>query len=223
MRILVVEDEKKVSNFLRQALEEEGFAVDQAFDGEAGYDLAVGVSYDLAVLDLMLPKRSGADVLEGLRKARITLPVLVLTAKDGTRDKVAALDAGGDDYLTKPFSIEEFLARVRALLRRSRGQAEPQLRVGDLVVDPATREVRRGSRKIDLTQKEYSLLLYFLRNPGRVLSRTQIAEHVWNLDFDSETNVIDVYVAYLRGKVDRGETNRLIKTVRGVGYMLSES
>jgi DNA-binding response OmpR family regulator len=220
MRVLVIEDEKKVSNFLRQALEEERYAVDQAFDGEEGLGLATAYEYDLIILDLMLPKKAGVQVLRALRSERCQTPVLVLTAKDAVKDKVATLDAGGDDYLTKPFSIEEFLARVRALLRRGKPGQE-LLHVGDLTLSPSTRAVMRGGRRIELTNKEYALLEYLMRNAGRVLTRSQITEHVWNLQFDTETNVIDVYVAYLRQKVDRGEPVRLIKTVRGVGYQLS--
>jgi DNA-binding response OmpR family regulator len=220
MRVLVIEDERKVSNFLRQALEEERYAVDQAFDGEEGLNLATACDYDLIVLDLMLPKKSGAQVLKELRKGKCRAPVMVLTAKDAVGEKVAALDAGGDDYLTKPFSVAEFLARARALLRRGKPE-EGLLRAADLTLNPATREVARGNRRIELTNKEYALLEYLLRNPGRVLSRSQIAEHVWNLAFDTETNVIDVYVAYLRQKIDKGEKLKLIKTARGVGYLLS--
>ena len=221
MRILVVEDERKVSNFLRQALEEERYAVDQAFDGEEGVTLATACDYDLIVLDLMLPKKNGAQVLKELRKAKCRAPVMVLTAKDAVGEKVAVLDAGGDDYLTKPFSVEEFLARARALLRRGKPEAAELLRVADLTLNPAAREVTRGGRRIELTNKEYALLEYLLRNQGRILSRSQIAEHVWNLSFDTETNVIDVYVAYLRQKIDKGEKLKLIKTARGVGYLLS--
>lgn len=220
MRILVVEDEKKVSNFLRQVLEEEQYAVDQAFEGEEGQGLAEAYDYDLIILDLMLPKKGGMNLLQDLRRKGCKTPVLVLTAKDAVADKVMALDSGGDDYLTKPFSIEEFLARVRALLRRGKSDQGRILRVVDLTLNPATREVYRDKRKIELTNKEYALLEYFMRNAGRVLTRSMIAEHVWNIDFDTETNVIDVYVTYLRNKIDKGEACRLIQTVRGVGYML---
>lgn len=220
MRILVIEDEKKVSNFIRQALEEERYAVDQAFDGEEGLSMASTYEYDLIVLDLMLPRKTGLDVLKELRAARRPVPVLVLTAKDAVRDKVAALDLGGDDYLVKPFSIEECLARVRALLRRGAAGKGAPLRVADLTLNPATREVSRGDRPIELTNKEFALLEYLMRNAERVLTRTQIAEHVWDIDFDTETNVIDVYIAYLRQKIDKGSAPRLIKTVRGIGYTL---
>ncbi|MEW6325062.1 MAG: response regulator transcription factor [Nitrospirota bacterium] len=221
MRVLVIEDERKVANFLRQALEEERYAVDQAFDGEEGLELATAYEYDVIILDLMLPKKGGAQVLKELRQEKRRSPVMVLTARDGLKEKVATLDAGGDDYLTKPFSIEEFLARVRALLRRGQPAGEA-LQVGDLTLNPATREVQRGTRRIELTNKEYALLEYLMRNAARVVTRSQIAEHVWNLQFDTETNVIDVYVAYLRQKIDRGEPVRLIHTVRGVGYLLSD-
>jgi DNA-binding response OmpR family regulator len=222
MRILVIEDEKKVNHFLRKALEEESHAVDQAYDGEEGLDFAEAYEYDLVVLDLMIPKKAGDHVLQELRGKGNKTPVLILTAKDAVQDKVKMLDAGGDDYLTKPFSIEEFIARVRALLRRGKSNHVSVLRVFDLTLNPATREVFRSKRRIDLTNKEYALLEYFLRNAGRVLTRTMIAEHVWNIDFDSESNVIDVYVTYLRSKIDKGEGTSLIKTVRGVGYRIGE-
>jgi DNA-binding response OmpR family regulator len=221
MRVLVIEDERKVSDFLRQALEEEQYAVDQAFDGEEGFTLATSCDYDLIVLDLMLPRKSGVQLLKALRTEHYRTPVLVLTAKDAVKEKVAVLDAGGDDYLTKPFSVDEFLARTRALLRRGKSETEGLLRVANLTLNPATRDVTRGGRRIELTNKEYALLEYLLRNPGRILSRSQIAEHVWNLNFDTGTNVIDVYVAYLRQKIDKDETVKLIKTARGVGYLLS--
>ncbi len=220
MRILVVEDERKVSNFLRQALEEERYAVDQAFDGEDGLAMAEAFEYDLVILDLMLPKKGGLQVLLDLQKNGRRAPVLVLTAKDAIPDRVRALDSGGDDYMTKPFSIEEFLARVRALFRRGRPHGSGRLQVEDLLLNPMTREVFRGKRRVELTNKEYALLEYFMRNPGRILTRSMIAEHVWNADFDTETNVIDVYVTYLRSKIDRGEGLRLIQTVRGAGYRL---
>lgn len=220
MRILIIEDEKKVSNFLRQALEEEQYAVDQAFDGEEGLALAEAYEYDLVILDLMLPKKPGIHVLQDLRKQGAKTPILILTAKDAVRDKVQVLDAGGDDYLTKPFSIEEFLARVRVLLRRGKVYPDGILRIADLTLNPLTREVCRGQRKIELTNKEYALLEYFMRNAGRVLTRSMITEHVWNIDFDTETNVIDVYITYLRNKIDKSEAARLIHTIRGVGYMM---
>lgn len=222
MRILIVEDEKKVSNFLRQALEEEQYAADQAFNGEDGLALAGSYDYDLLILDLMLPKMDGLNIIRELRKTGCKTPILVLTARDVVRDKVMALDFGGDDYLTKPFSVEEFLARVRALLRRRSPEQSGAMRIADLTLNPVKREVYRGAKRIDLTNKEYALLEYFMRNPNRVLTRTMISEHVWNIDFDTETNVIDVYITYLRNKIDRGEPHKLIQTIRGVGYMLRE-
>ncbi|HEY7206393.1 MAG TPA: response regulator transcription factor [Methylomirabilota bacterium] len=222
MRILVVEDERKVASFIRQGLVEEGHAVEVAVDGAAALDaIAEGPSYDLVVLDVMLPKRDGFNVLKTLRESRVQTPVLLLTARDGVADKVTGLDLGADDYLAKPFAFEEFLARVRALLRRSRGHAEPVLRVADLTLDPATRAVSRGQRRITLTAREHALLEYFMRNAGRVLSRPMITQHVWGMDFDPESNIIDVYVGYLRRKIDAEGEPRLLQTVRGAGYTLS--
>src|SRR6266550_1401838 len=203
MRILVVEDERKVANFISQGLQEEGHTVEVAKDGEAALDLLEnGPPYDLIVLDVMLPRLGGFAVLRAARAARVRSPVLMLTARDAIADKVAGLDAGADDYLTKPFSFDEFLARVRALLRRADGRREPVLKLADLTLDPATREVARRGRRIELTAREHALLEYFLRNPGRVLTRPLLAEHVWGLDFDPESNVVDVYVGYLRRKID---------------------
>jgi DNA-binding response OmpR family regulator len=221
MRILVVEDERKVANFIRQGLEEEGHTVEVAADGATALDLVVGgLPYDLVVLDLMIPERDGFAVLRTARGRRVDTPVLILTARDGVSDKVTGLDLGADDYLTKPFAFEEFLARVRALLRRSSPQRAPVLRLADLTLDPSTREVSRGTRKIVLTTREYALLEYFLRNTGRVLTRPMIAEHVWGLDFDPESNIIDVYVGYLRRKIDGDGERRLLHTIRGAGYAM---
>lgn len=220
MRVLVIEDEGKVASFIRRALEEEGYAVDHAADGRQGLDLGETGVYDLIVLDLMLPGLPGLEVLKTLRRQKVTSPVLILTARTQVDQKVRGLDAGADDYLTKPFAIEELLARTRALLRRGIGEVSGMLVVDDLVLNPATREVMRGGQRIELTAKEYGLLEYFMRNTGRVLTRPMIAEHVWNLDFDTFTNVIDVYVNYLRNKVDRGRPKKLIHTVRGSGYVL---
>jgi DNA-binding response OmpR family regulator len=222
MRILVVEDERKVAAFVRQGLVEEGHVVEVAADGEAALDaVAGGPPYDLVVLDVMLPKPDGLSVLKTLRARRVQAPVLLLTARDGVADKVAGLDAGADDYLAKPFAFEELLARVRALLRRGRGAAEPVLRLEDLSLDPATRLVVRGGRRISLTAREYALLEYFLRNTGRVLTRPMITQHVWGMDFDPESNIVDVYVGYLRRKIDADGEPRLLQTVRGAGYSLS--
>src|SRR5712691_3533820 len=203
MRILVVEDERKVAGFIRQGLEEEGHAVEVAGDGATALDLLFGAPpWDLVVLDVMLPKRDGLDVLKTLRGRGFTTPVLVLTARDAVSDKVTGLDLGADDYLTKPFAFDEFLARARALLRRGGGPRVPELMLGDLRLDPATRVVTRGRCRITLTVREYALLEYFLRNVGRVLTRPMIAQHVWGIDFDTESNIIDVYVGYLRRKID---------------------
>ncbi len=220
MRVLVIEDEAKVGSFIKRALEEENYAVDLCPDGARGLELAGTTSYDLILVDLMIPEVPGLDVIRRLRADKITAPVLILTALSQTDQKVKGLDAGADDYLTKPFAIDELLARVRALLRRGATEAASVLQVDDLILNPATREVTRGGQRLDLTAKEYALLEYFMRNAGRVLTRPMIAEHVWNLDFDTFTNVIDVYVNYLRNKVDKGRARKLIQTVRGSGYVL---
>jgi len=221
LRILVVEDERKVASFIRQGLEEEGHAVEVAGDGASALELVLAEpGYDLIVLDVMLPRRDGLDVLKTLRGRGVTTPVLVLTARDAVADKVAGLDLGADDYLTKPFAFEELLARARALLRRGTDQRAAVLRLADLSLDPATREATRGARRIALTAREYSLLDYFLRNAGRLLTRPMIAEHVWGLDFDAESNIIDVYIGYLRRKIDAPGEARLLHTVRGSGYVL---
>jgi heavy metal response regulator len=222
MRILVVEDEEKVASFIRKGFEEEHYAVDVALDGEEGLLLAQINPYDLIVLDLMLPKLDGFRFLEQLRADSVGTPVLVLTARDTVTDKVRGLDLGADDYLTKPFAFAELLARVRALLRRGKPQRSPVLKVADLTLDPAARRVVRAGQTIDLTAKEYALLEYFVRHAGHVLTRTMISEHVWDQSFDSYTNVIDVYVNYLRKKIDQGFEPKLIHTVRGVGYVLRE-
>jgi heavy metal response regulator len=220
VRILVVEDERKVASFIKKGLEEEGYAVDVAADGEEGLAMALTRVHDLIILDVRLPKMDGLRVLQALRRDGMTAPVLLLTVRATIEDKVLGLDAGADDYLTKPFAFQELVARVRALLRR-RMEAEPTvLRIGDLTLDPARRTVTRGGDKIDLTPREFALLDYFMRNPGRVLTRTMIAEHVWDYSFDTSTNVIDVYVNYLRKKVDAGREPKLLHTMRGVGYVL---
>jgi heavy metal response regulator len=221
VRILVVEDDRKVARFVRQGLCEEGHAVEIATDGAEALDFVlIEPAYDLIILDVMLPGQDGFGVLKTLRTHKVAVPVLILTARDSVPDRVTGLDLGADDYLTKPFAFEEFLARVRALLRRRDVARAPILTIDDLVVDPATRRVTRGERRIELTARQYALLEYFLRNAGRVLSRPMIAQHVWGLGFDAESNVIDVYVGYLRRKIDRDRERRLLHTVRGAGYVL---
>ena len=220
MRLLVVEDEKKVASFIKRGLEEEGYAVDVALSGEKGLEMALDRVHDLIILDISLPQIDGLQVLKKIRQQRVSIPVLLLTVRATIEDKVLGLDAGADDYLTKPFAFQELVARVRALLRR-RVEAEPvPLEVADLTLDPSRRVVSRGGEKIELTAKEFALLEYFMRNPGRVLTRTQMIEHVWNYDFDTMTNIIDVYVNYLRKKIDSGREPKLIHTLRGVGYVL---
>lgn len=220
MRILVVEDEKKVAGFVKKGLEEEGYAVDVAPDGQEGLNRARDRVHDLIILDISLPKMDGLRVLQKLREEKIMIPVLFLTVRATIEDKVLGLDAGADDYLTKPFAFQELLARVRALLRR-RAEGEPALlTIADLTLDPRSRSVSRGGQKIELTSREFALLEYFMRNAGRVLSRTTITDHVWNYDFDPATNVIDVYVNYLRKKIDSDREPKLIHTVRGVGYVM---
>jgi two-component system, OmpR family, copper resistance phosphate regulon response regulator CusR len=220
MRVLVIEDETKVGSFIKRALEEESYAVDLCEDGAQGLDMALSGSYDLIMIDLMLPSLPGLEVLARLRKEKVQTPVLILTAQSKVDQRVKGLDAGADDYLTKPFAIDELLARVRALLRRGPAESPGILQIDDLVLNPATREVTRGGQRIDLTVKEYALLEYFMRHAGRVLTRPMISDHVWNQDFDTFTNVIDVYVNYLRNKIDRGRARKLIHTIRGSGYML---
>ncbi len=222
MRILVVEDEKKVASFIKNGLEEEHYAVDIAYDGEEGFFLAEINEYDLILLDIMLPKLDGMEVLRRLRGNGSSVPILMLTAKDSVEDIVSGLDSGSDDYLTKPFSFSELVARVRALLRRKTKEKTDLITIGDLSLLTSTHRVRRGGREIELTAKEYALLEYFMRNPNRILTRTLIAEHVWDYHFDPSTNVIDVYVNYLRKKIDRGFEKKLIHTIRGSGYMIKD-
>jgi len=222
MRILIVEDEKKVADMIARGLKAERHAVDVAPDGQAGWDQAGAYDYDLVILDLMLPGLSGNEVLRRIRRKNQQVPILILTARDATDEKVQNFEAGADDYLTKPFAFAELLVRVKALLRRGPVNRSSVLRVGDLEVDRLSQQVRRAGKKIDLTAKEYSLLEYLSTNPGRVFSRTMIIEHVWDQSFEGLTNIVDVYVRHLRAKMDDPFPNKLIRTVRGVGYCLSD-
>jgi len=222
MRILVVEDERRLCNIIKRGLLEEGYAVDTAYDGEDGEYLVETTTYDLAVLDIMLPKKDGIEVCQNLRLKGVNTPILMLTAKDTVEDKVKGLDAGADDYLVKPFAFGELLARVRALLRRDSSSKSPRLQVGNLVLDIMTREAWRGQRRIELTTKEYVILEHFMHHPNMVITRTMLEEHVWDYNFDSMSNLIDVYIRRLRRKIDEKGQASLIQTVRGAGYRLRE-
>ena len=220
MRILVIEDEKKIADFIKRGLKEEGYAVDIAYDGEEGYFLAKTNEYDLIVLDIMLPKMDGISLCRKSREENINTPVLMLTARGAVKDKVSGLDAGADDYLTKPFAFEEFLARIRALLRKKDLPETTKLIIEDLELNLLTHRVTRADKEIPLTGREYALLEYLMRNAGTIITRTMISEHVWDVNFDTFTNVIDVYINYLRNKIDHGRKKKLIHTLRGRGYIL---
>jgi two-component system copper resistance phosphate regulon response regulator CusR len=221
MRILVVEDDRKVAAFIQSGLSQEGYAVDVVHDGSEAGDQARAIDYDAVVLDLMLPGRSGLQVLRDVRARKADLPVLILTAKDSLEERVTGLDSGADDYMAKPFALAELSARLRALLRRGRPR-ETKLRVADLEIDTVRRTVTRDGRRIDLKPKEYSLLEFLMRNSDRPVTRSLIIEHVWDIHFDSVSNVVEVHVNSLRNKIDRGFTTPLLHTVRGVGYMLTD-
>ena len=220
MRVLVVEDEQKINRAVCQALREEAYAVDSATDGDSAEELALVNEYDLIVLDLMLPKKSGLVLCRTLRERGITTPILILTAKDAVEDRVQGLDSGADDYVVKPFHMDELLARARALLRRDTAVKTTRLQLADLVVDTSSHRVTRAGTPIELTSKEYAMLEYFMRNADQVLTRTIISEHVWDEEFDSLSNIIDVYVRRLRRKIDEGYSPRLLHTIRGSGYLL---
>ncbi len=222
MRVLVVEDEKQVLNFVKKGFKEHGFSVDTATDGREGFFLATGESYDCIVLDIMLPKLDGYEMIQQLRKKEIKTPVIFLTAKDTVEDKVKGLELGGDDYLVKPFSFSELLARVRALMRRGKEEKKAYYQEGNLVLDIAKRVVKRGKNIVELTPTEFTLLQYLLERKGEVVTRTMISENVWGYDFDSMTNVIDVHMTNLRKKIDTKGEKPLIHTLRGVGYVLEE-
>ncbi len=221
MRILVVEDDKKVASFVLNGLKEEFYAVDVAYDGEEGQRLALEVPYDLVILDLMLPKVPGSEILRSLRSRKPNIPILVLTAKSSVEDRVAGLDLGADDYLVKPFAFAELSARIRVLLRRGARESS-QLTMADLTLDTATRTVKRGGTPIEVSAKEFSMLEFLLRHARRPVTRTMLIEHVWDIHFDTGSNIVDVHINHLRNKIDRGFNVQLIHTVRGVGYMLSD-
>ncbi len=220
MRILVVEDERTLANLIKEGLEEENFSVDVAYDGEEGLFLAENEPYDAIILDIMLPKVDGIEILKRVRAKGIKTPVLMLTAKSSIEDKVLGLDSGADDYLTKPFSFEELLARLRAILRRAFGETDNVVRVADLELNLNTHEVKRGGVKIELSSKEYALLEYLVLNKNKLLTRSQISEHIYDYEYDFDSNVIDVMIARLRKKIDKGFDRKLIHTVRGAGYMI---
>jgi two-component system, OmpR family, response regulator len=224
MRILVVEDDVKIASFIIKGLKAAGYAVDHALDGEMGLDMALTEPYDTAIIDIMLPKRDGLSLIETLRKEKNRTPVIILSAKGSIGDRVKGLQKGSDDYITKPFAFSELLARVQALIRRTSGLSEPtSLTIGDLSLNLLTREVTRGGRKIDLQPIEFSLLEYLMRSAGRVVSKTMIMEHVWNYNFDPQTNVVEARICRLRDKIDRDFDRKLIHTLRGVGYVLRET
>jgi DNA-binding response OmpR family regulator len=223
VRILLVEDNRRLNNSLKTSLVDEGYAVDSAYDGEDGEELAGIYPYDAIILDVMLPKKDGLEVCRSLRRRRNNTPILLLTARDAVEDRVVGLDSGADDYLVKPFAIEELRARLRALFRREASDKSNTLTVADLTLDPATHIVERGGRSIELTAKEFALLEYFMRNAGRVVTREMAESHIWSYDFQATSNVVDVYIRRLRRKIDEPFAVKLLETVRGVGYRLSNS
>lgn len=222
MTILVVEDEIKIARFIKKGLEMEHYTVDVAYDGEEGLEKAEINSYDLIILDILLPKMDGVEVCRKLREAKVETPIIMLTAKDTVEDRIKGLDAGADDYLTKPFAFGELVARIRALFRREKAVKTTSLEVNGLVLNPSTHEVHRDDKEIQLSSKEYRLLDYMMRRPGHVCTRTMIGEHIWGYNFTDDSNVIDVYISYLRRKIDKGFKKKLIHTVRDVGYKIQD-
>jgi two-component system OmpR family response regulator len=221
MRILLVEDDKKIASFVVKGLKQAGFAVDHMIDGEEGLHQALTASYDAVIIDIMLPKLDGLQLIEDLRRQKVNIPVLILSAKRSVDDRVRGLQKGGDDYLTKPFAFSELLARVQALIRRAHGSVEPtSVTIGDLSLDLLSRKVRRAGKQLDLQPREFALLEYLMRNAGQVVSKTMIMEHVWDYHFDPQTNVVEARICRLRDKIDKGFGKRLIHTIRGVGYVL---
>ncbi|MBC8555239.1 MAG: heavy metal response regulator transcription factor [Candidatus Brocadiales bacterium] len=222
MRILIVEDEEKMARYLKKGLEESSYVVDLALNGTDGLHLATHETYDLVILDIMLPEYDGLTILKDVRSTGINTPVIFLTAKDSTKDKVEGLNIGADDYIVKPFSFHELLARVRVCLRRSSNKTSLELEVADLTLDPLTRKVFRGKKKIEVSPTEFSLLEYLMNHEGQVVTRTMISEHVWDSNFESFSNVVDVHIAKLRNKIDKGFNIKLIHTKRGAGYVIEE-
>lgn len=222
MRILIIEDEQRLSHTLKKGLAEEGFAIDQAYDGEEGRYLAQTEEYDLILLDVMLPKVDGISICRELRSKNIKTPILMLTAKTTVEDKVAGLDSGADDYMTKPFSFIELRSRIQALLRRSQQEASPVLRIANLVLDPLKHKVERDGKSISLTPKEFAVLEFLMRHKEEIVTRTMVIEHVWDYNFDSLSNIVDVYVAAIRKKVDGGEKIKLVQTLHGIGYKVND-
>jgi DNA-binding response OmpR family regulator len=220
MRVLLVEDNRRLNNSLKMSLADSGYAVDSVFDGEEGEELALSAVYDAIILDIMLPKKDGLEVCRELRNQRVNTPILMLTARDAIEDRVSGLDSGADDYLVKPFALEELNARLRALLRRESSEKSSLLTAGDLTVDPATHLVERAGQRIELTAKEYALLEYFIRHPNRLITREMAESHIWNYEFQGTSNVIDVYIRRLRRKIDEPFEVKLLETVRGGGYRL---
>lgn len=223
MRVLVVEDQERIASFVEKGLKEQGFVVDLVLDGDEGYALAKTEPYDAIVLDIMLPGRDGLSILKNLRKQGSTVPVLLLTARGELDERLEGLNLGADDYMTKPFYIEELIARLHTIVRRAAGETTHLLKVGDLTMDLVSRVVMRDGEEVNLTMREFSLLEFLMRSPGRVVSRMQICEHVWNYSFDPDTNLVDVYIQRLRKKADHGYSEKLIETVRGVGYRIGKA